>query len=66
LLRRTARGEELLTASEAGFERVMDRWRRQLGGARFDTMVQALAEVAGDRPVGDLPSWLTQRSAPER
>lgn len=66
LLRRTARGEELLTASEAGFERVMDRWRRQLGGARFDAMVQALAEVAGDRPVGDLPGWLTQRSVPER
>ena len=66
LLRRTAHGEEMLAASEAGFERVVDRWRQQLGAARFDAMVQALAEVAGDRPVGDLPGWLTQRSSSER
>jgi hypothetical protein len=41
----------------------MDRWRQQLGVARFDAMVEALAEVASDRPVGDLPGWLTQRSS---
>lgn len=63
LLRRTARADEFLAASAAGFEHIMDRWRRQLGVDRFDAMVNALAEVAGDRPVGDLPGWLTQRSA---
>ena len=62
LLRRTARADEFLVASAAGFENVMNRWRRQLGADRFDAMVEALAEVAGDRPVGDLPGWLTQRS----
>jgi hypothetical protein len=25
-------------------------------------MVKALAEVTGDRPIGDLPGWITQRS----
>lgn len=63
LLRRTPRAEEFLAASEAGFERVVDRWRRQLGPTRFDSMVDALAEVAGDRSVADLPGWLTQPSS---
>lgn len=62
LLRRTPHAEEFLAASAAGFEHTMDRWRRQLGVARFDAMVESLAEVAGDRPVGDLPGWLTQRT----
>ncbi|KRA30096.1 MULTISPECIES: MarR family winged helix-turn-helix transcriptional regulator [unclassified Nocardioides] len=59
-LRRTSRADELLAASATGFERIMDRWRSQLGASRFDAMVEALAEVAGDRPMGDLPGWLTQ------
>ena len=63
LLRRTPRAEEFLAASAAGFEHVMDRWRRQLGDVNFDTMVKALAEVARDRPIGDLPGWLTQRTS---
>lgn len=63
LLRRTHHADELLAASAAGFERVIDRWRRQLGVARFDTMVQALANVAGEQTVGDLPGWLTQSSS---
>ncbi|HEY9293773.1 MAG TPA: MarR family transcriptional regulator [Microlunatus sp.] len=63
LLRRTSLAEDFLTASAAGFERVMDRWRRRLGVARFDAMVEALADVAGERPVGDLPGWLTQQSS---
>ncbi|WP_183097710.1 MarR family winged helix-turn-helix transcriptional regulator [Nocardioides pelophilus] len=58
LLRRTARADDLLAASAAGFEHVMERWRRQLGTTRFDATVEALTEVAGDRPVGDLPGWL--------
>jgi DNA-binding MarR family transcriptional regulator len=66
LLRRTARAEGMLAASEAGFERVADRWRRQLGAGRFDAMVESLAEVAGHRPVGDLPGWLTQRASSEQ
>jgi DNA-binding MarR family transcriptional regulator len=61
LLRRTPRAEEFLSASAAGFDRVMDRWRQQLGITRFDAMVKALAEVTGDRPIGDLPGWITQR-----
>ncbi|MEI7056451.1 MarR family transcriptional regulator [Nocardioides sp. CCNWLW239] len=60
LLRRTRHADEFLGASAAGFERVIDRWRRQLGPERFDTMVEALAEVADDRPIGDLPGWMTQ------
>ena len=63
LLSRTPRAEEFLAASAIGFEHIMDRWRHQLGAARFDAMVEALAEVAGDRTVGDLPGWLTQRSS---
>ncbi|WP_169738866.1 MarR family winged helix-turn-helix transcriptional regulator [Jiangella gansuensis] len=62
LLRRTSRAEDLLAASAAVFDHVMDRWRRQLGVARFDTMVEALADVAGEGTVGDLPGWLTQWS----
>ncbi|GGR45162.1 hypothetical protein GCM10010197_08530 [Nocardioides luteus] len=64
LLQRTDRAEPFLSASEVGFERVMERWRRQLGADRFDVMVESLAEVAGDGPVGDLPGWLTQRHGP--
>lgn len=60
-LRRTPRAEDLLVASEAGFERVAERWRHQLGPTRYDALVDALATIAGDRPVGDLPGWLTQR-----
>ncbi|KZM35936.1 MarR family winged helix-turn-helix transcriptional regulator [Oerskovia enterophila] len=63
LLRRTSRAEEFLAASAAGFERVMDGWRRTLGDARFDALVEALADVADERPVGDLPGWLSQRSS---
>ncbi|QGN32637.1 MarR family transcriptional regulator [Microlunatus sp. Gsoil 973] len=63
LLRRTPRAEELLAASAVGFERVMARWRRQLGVARFKAMVESLADVAGQQRVGDLPGWLTQRSS---
>jgi DNA-binding MarR family transcriptional regulator len=63
LLRRTPSAEDLLATSAAGFEHVMDRWRHQVGAASFDAMVATLAEVAGDRPVGDLPGWLTQRSS---
>lgn len=62
LLRRTERADALLAASAAGFDRVARRWRRQLGAARYEAMVEALVEVAGDRPVGDLPGWLTQRT----
>ncbi len=60
LLSRTSRAEEFLAASEAGFEHIMGRWRRHLGADRFDAMVEALAEVVGDGPVGDLPGWLSQ------
>ena len=66
LLRRTDRAEQFLAASAAGFERVMDRWRRELGAARFNAMVEALTQVADGRPVGDLPGWLIQRSVPRR
>ncbi|SDR99833.1 MarR family winged helix-turn-helix transcriptional regulator [Microlunatus soli] len=65
-LRRTPHAESFLAASAAGFEQVMDRWRRRLGRARFDAMVEALMDVAGDRPVGDLPGWLAQRSGASR
>lgn len=61
LLRRTPRADDLLTASEAGFERVAQRWRRELGAARYDDLVDALSRIAGDGPLGDLPGWLTQR-----
>lgn len=64
LLQRTDRAEDFLSASAVGFERVLERWRRHLGTARFDAMVESLAEVAGDGPVGDLPGWLTQRHGP--
>ena len=63
LLRRTPRAEEFLAASAAGFERVMDGWRLRLGDARFDALVDALADVADERPVGDLPGWLSRRSS---
>ncbi|MFD6091544.1 MarR family winged helix-turn-helix transcriptional regulator [Oerskovia sp. NPDC060338] len=63
LLRRTPRAEEFLAASAAGFERVMDAWRLRLGDARFDALVDALADVADERPVGDLPGWLSRRSS---
>lgn len=66
MLRRTPHAEELLEASAAGFERVMDRWRGRLGDARFEAMVEALVEVAADGKVGDLPGWLTQRTSPRR
>jgi DNA-binding MarR family transcriptional regulator len=62
ILRRTSRADEFLEASAAGFEHVMDRWRRQLGADAYDAMVDALAAVGGNRPIGDLPGWLTQRS----
>lgn len=62
-LRRTDRAEQFLAASAAGFERVMDDWRGKLGTARFEAMIEALAEVATTRSVGDLPGWLTQRSS---
>lgn len=61
LLRRTERAEEFLAASAVGFEHVVDRWRRQVGADRFDAMVEALAIVADERPIGDLPGWLIQR-----
>jgi DNA-binding MarR family transcriptional regulator len=63
LLRRTPRAEEFLAASAAGFERVMDGWRLRLGDARFDALVEALVDVADERPVGDLPGWLSRRSS---
>lgn len=66
LLRRTEAAEQLLVASEAGFDRVVRRWRRQVGAGRFDAMVETLAEIAGDRPVSDLPGWLTQRPSHNR
>lgn len=62
-LRRTRRADELLAASAEGFERVMDRWRDELGIRAFDAMVAALATIADDGGVGDLPGWLTQRAA---
>jgi DNA-binding MarR family transcriptional regulator len=61
LLRRTPRADDLLAASAAGLERVADRWRSELGASEYDAMVDALGRIASDRPVGDLPGWLTQR-----
>ncbi|KRF11285.1 hypothetical protein ASG90_16095 [Nocardioides sp. Soil797] len=60
LLRRTPQADDLLTASEAGFDKVIARWRKQVGAKRFDAMVETLGELAGDLPVGDLPGMLTQ------
>lgn len=62
LLRRTPRADDLLEASAAGLERTMARWRSQLGANRFEAMVEALAQVAGEPLVGDLPGWLTRRT----
>lgn len=62
LLRRTPHADELLAASEAGFEKVVARWRKQVGAKRFDAMVATLSDLADDLPVGDLPGMLTQQS----
>lgn len=60
LLSRTSHADAMLAASEAGFDRVIARWRAQVGAKRFDAMVETLSELAADLPFGDLPGMLTQ------
>ena len=61
VLRRSARGEELLAASARIFERLREDWVRELGADRVRALEDDLATMigrAGGVRLGDLPGWL--------
>jgi DNA-binding MarR family transcriptional regulator len=59
-LRRTPRGEELLSLSAEIFEQLRNGWKRELGGKRIRTLEDDLERVAGAAvaKLGDFPGWL--------
>jgi DNA-binding MarR family transcriptional regulator len=58
-LRRTARGEELLALSAAGFERIRSGWAAELGAERMRRLEDDLERLGGtSAKLGDLPGWL--------
>jgi DNA-binding MarR family transcriptional regulator len=60
VLRRSPRGEQLLSLSAEIFERLRAAWARELGGDRVQALEDDLERIAtstGAR-LGDLPGWL--------
>ncbi|MEA2123650.1 MAG: hypothetical protein QOI80_432 [Solirubrobacteraceae bacterium] len=58
-LRRSARGDELLELSAAGFDRIRRAWVKVLGSARMAALEDDLERLAGpSSKLGDLPGWL--------
>ena len=59
-LRRSARGEELLSLSAEIFARLRAGWARELGVERVRTLEDDLERIsrAGGAKLGDLPGWL--------
>jgi DNA-binding MarR family transcriptional regulator len=58
-LRRSERGEQMLSISAAIFERLRADWARRLGPRRLEALEQDLERLAGSRAkLGDLPGWL--------
>ncbi len=60
LLTRTARGEQFLSDSARIFDRLRDRWARELGADRLALVEAALEELAAPASgkLGDFPGWL--------
>lgn len=61
IIRRSARGEEFLAISAAGFDRVRRRIVEQLGRAEARRLEAALRSLAPDShrgPFADFPGWL--------
>jgi DNA-binding MarR family transcriptional regulator len=59
-LRRSQRGEELLSLSAEIFEQLRDGWKHELGDERVRTLEDDLERLAGAAitKLGDLPGWL--------
>lgn len=59
-LRRSPRGEELLSLSAEIFEQLRNSWKHQLSDKRVRTLEDDLEQVAGAAvtKLGDLPGWL--------
>ena len=59
-LRRTPRGEDLLSLSAEIFEHLRNGWKRELGAQRVRALEDDLERVAGAAvtKLGDLPGWL--------
>jgi hypothetical protein len=59
-LRRSPRGEELLSLSAEIFEQLRTDWKRELGDKRVRALEDDLERLAGAAAtkLGDLPGWL--------
>ena len=59
-LRRSPRGEELLSFSAEIFEQLRDGWKDELGAKRLETLEDDLERLTGTAmtKLGDLPGWL--------
>ena len=59
-LRRSPRGEELLSVSADIFEQLRNGWKHELGDERLRTLEDDLERLAGAAitNLGDLPGWL--------
>jgi DNA-binding MarR family transcriptional regulator len=60
LVRRSARGEQLLRMSAEIFERVRGRWQDELGTARLLDVEESLERILASRGgvrLADLPGW---------
>jgi DNA-binding MarR family transcriptional regulator len=59
-LRRSPRGDELLSLSAEIFEQLRNGWKHELGAKRVRTLEDDLEQVAGAAvsKLGDLPGWL--------
>jgi DNA-binding MarR family transcriptional regulator len=60
-LQRTARGDEMLELSAAGFDRLRAEWVQALGATRVRALeadLSTMVAAAGGAKLGDLPGWL--------
>jgi DNA-binding MarR family transcriptional regulator len=55
----TPRGREMLALSAAAFDRVVLRWRDELGPDVYDSLVEGLSQLGRGQMGSDLRSWLT-------
>ena len=60
-IRRSARGEALLQASAAFFDRQEEGWIASLGEEQYESLLSALAEIGGSGNIGDFVGWLQSR-----
>jgi hypothetical protein len=57
-LRRSDRGEELLSLSAEIFGQLRDGWAHQLGEQRLRALEDDLEVIAGTARLADMPGWI--------